>query len=80
MAVFQSSDFMQLDALLTEEERQLRERVRTFVNERFLPVVVQHYRAGTLPLELAPQLGRLGAFGPTIHGYGCAGMGNVAAR
>ena len=50
MAVFQSSDFMQLDALLTEEERQLRDRVRTFVNERFLPVVVQHYRAGTLPL------------------------------
>ena len=41
------------------------------VDERFVPVVVEHHRAGTLPLELATELGRLGAFGPTIRGYGC---------
>src|SRR4029077_3040083 len=71
--------FLQIDELLTAEERQLRDRVRTFVTERFLPVAGQHYRAGTLPLELAPELGRLGAFGPTIHGYGCPGLENAAA-
>ncbi|HEX8679447.1 MAG TPA: acyl-CoA dehydrogenase family protein, partial [Chthoniobacterales bacterium] len=37
------------------------------------------HRAGTLPLELAPELGQLGAFGATITGYGCPGLGNVAA-
>ncbi|HEY0370199.1 MAG TPA: acyl-CoA dehydrogenase family protein, partial [Chthoniobacterales bacterium] len=63
----------------TPEERNLRDRVRAFVSERFLPVVVQHHRAGTLPLEFAAELGQLGAFGATIRGYGCAGLGNIAA-
>ena len=79
MAAFESPDFLRLDELFTPEERQLRDYVRSFVTERFLPVVVEHHRAGTIPLELAPELGRLGAFGPTIRGYGCSGLGNVAA-
>src|SRR5690349_18670305 len=79
MPTFEAPDFLELDELLTNEERQLRDRVRAFVSERFLPKAVQHYRAGTLPLELALELGRLGAFGPTIRGYGCPGLGNVAA-
>ena len=70
---------MQLDELLSPEERELRNRIRGFVEERFLPVVVEHYRAGTFPLELAEELGRLGAFGPAIRGYGCPALGNVAA-
>src|SRR4051812_32434899 len=72
-------DFLQLDELLTSDERELRARVRAFVDERFVPVVVQHHRAGTVPLELAPELGQLGAFGATIRGYGCPGVSNVAA-
>jgi len=79
MAQFESPDFLQLDELLTKEELALRDRVRQFVTEEFLPVVVHHYRAGTFPLELAPRLGQIGAFGPTIRGYDCAGLGNVAA-
>jgi glutaryl-CoA dehydrogenase len=79
MAQFESPDFLQLDELLTKEELDLRDRVRRFVTEEFLPVVVRHHRAGTVPLELATELGRLGAFGPTIDGYGCPGLGNVAA-
>jgi glutaryl-CoA dehydrogenase len=79
MPNFEGPDFLQLDELLTPAERQLRDNVRAFVTERFLPVAVQHYRAGTVPLELARELGRLGAFGPTIDGYDCPGLGNVAA-
>jgi glutaryl-CoA dehydrogenase len=79
MPEFDSPDFVQLDDLLTPDEREVRERVRRFVSDRFLPTVVRHYRAGTFPLEMAPELGRLRVFGPTIRGYGCAGMGNVAA-
>ena len=79
MFAFDPPDFLQLDELLTSEERQIRDRVRAWVDERFLPVVVQHYRDGTFPMELAPELGQLGVFGPTISGYGCRGLGNVAA-
>ena len=79
MSKFDSPDFLQIDDLLSEEERDLRNRVRDFVSERFLPVVVTHHRASTFPLELVPDLGRLGVFGPTIPGYGCPGIGNIAA-
>jgi glutaryl-CoA dehydrogenase len=79
MAAFQSPDFFELDALLTNDQRELRNRIRDFVTEQFLPVVVEHHRAGTFPLELALELGRLGAFGPAIEGYGCPSLGNVSA-
>ena len=76
---FEAADFFQVEELLTTDERRIRDAVRRWVQERFLPVVVQHYRAGTFPLELVPELAQLGAFGATIEGYGCAGLGSVAA-
>ena len=53
--------------------------MRQWVQERFLPVVAQHYRDGTFPMELVPELAQLGVFGPSIKGYGCAGLGSIAA-
>ncbi|MGI8432901.1 MAG: acyl-CoA dehydrogenase family protein [Chthoniobacterales bacterium] len=79
MSTFAAADFYQLDELLTDDERALRDRVRSWVQERFLPVVTGHYRAGTFPMELVPELAQLGAFGPAIAGHGCAGLGSVAA-
>src|SRR4051795_2259563 len=79
MSVFQAPDFLELDELITPEQKEVRDHIRAFVTDRFLPVVAQHYREGTFPVELAGELGGLGAFGPTIRGYGCRGMGNVAA-
>ena len=79
MSAFEAPDFLQLDELLTPDERGLRDRVRAWVDERFMPVVVQHHRDGTFPMELAPELGELGILGPTISGYGCSAVGNVAA-
>ena len=79
MATFEAPDFYNLEELLTAEERQLRDRVRQWVQERFLPVVAQHYRDGTFPMELVPELAQLGAFGPSIKGYGCGGLGSVAS-
>ena len=63
---FEAADFYQLDDLLTADERQIRDRVRAWVGERFLPVVVQHYRDGTFPMELVPELAELRVFGPAI--------------
>jgi glutaryl-CoA dehydrogenase len=48
------------------------------VDERVLPVIDQHYRDATFPVELVPQLGELGFFGANLKGYGCAEMSNVA--
>jgi glutaryl-CoA dehydrogenase len=79
MKGFEAADFYELDELLTPAERALRDRVRSWVDRRFLPLVVEHYRAGTFPLELVPEMAELGAFGPTIKDHGCAGLGNVAA-
>ena len=79
MPTFEPTDFYDLDAILTSDERRIRESVRHWVDERFLPIVAQHYRAGTFPMDLVPELARLGTFGPSIKGHGCAGLGSVAA-
>jgi glutaryl-CoA dehydrogenase len=79
MKTFEAADFYQIDELLTAEERGLRDDVRDWVQTRFLPVVAQHYRDGTFPLELVPELAALGVFGPSIDGYGCAGLRNIAS-
>jgi len=79
MPEFEAADFYNLEELLTAEERQLRDGLRQWVQDRFLPVVAQHYRDGTFPMELVPELAKLNAFGPSIKGYGCAGLGSVAA-
>jgi glutaryl-CoA dehydrogenase len=78
-ASFEAPDFYQLDDLLTPEEKCVRDDVRDWVQERFLPVVAQHYRDGTFPLQLVPEMARLKVFGPSIAGYGCAGLSSVAA-
>jgi glutaryl-CoA dehydrogenase len=79
MPRFEAPDFYNLEELLTADERQARDTVRQWMEERFLPVVTQHYRDGTFPMELVPELAQLGVFGPSIKGYGCAGLGSVAA-
>jgi glutaryl-CoA dehydrogenase len=79
MPTFDAVDFYNLDELLTADERRVRDGVRRWVEERFLPVVAQHYRDGTFPMELVPELAQLGVFGPSIKGYGCGGLGGVAA-
>jgi glutaryl-CoA dehydrogenase len=79
VADFQGVDFLRLDELLSEEEILARDTVRGFVTKEFLPLVQQHVRQdGSFPMELVPRLAELGLFGANLHGYGCAGMGNVA--
>jgi glutaryl-CoA dehydrogenase len=71
-------DPLQLQALLTDEERMVQDTARAFVDSRVLPIIRDHFRAGTFPLELIPELGELGFLGPTLQGYGCAGLGEVS--
>ena len=79
MADFAGTDFLRLDELLADEERLARDSVREFVSREFLPLVREHVRRdGSFPMELVPRMAELGLFGANLHGYGCAGMNNVA--
>ncbi|MGH7668972.1 MAG: acyl-CoA dehydrogenase family protein, partial [Gemmatimonadaceae bacterium] len=74
-----TTDFFDIDSALSEEERAVRDSVRQFVDERVLPIIGQHYIDGHFPLELVPEMGRLGVFGANLpEDYGCAGLNNVA--
>ena len=75
---FQGLDFYDLDAELTEEERLVRDNVRRMVDEEVIPVIADHYRNGTFPMDLIPRFAQMGLLGANLQGYGCAGMGQVA--
>jgi len=77
-ANFRQLDYLDLDDQFSEDERMVRDAVRAWVSERFLPVVMEHFEAGTFPMDLVPELAELGVFGPTTPPeYGGAGLNNV---
>ncbi|WP_104061862.1 acyl-CoA dehydrogenase family protein [Arthrobacter sp. 4R501] len=67
------SDVLALDALLSAEERALRQRIRDFTDQRIKPNIARWYDDAVFPLELAPELGELGVLGMHLEGYGCPG-------
>jgi glutaryl-CoA dehydrogenase len=72
-------DFYNIDSLLTEDERAVRDSVRRFVDERVLPIIGKAYVDGRFPKELVPEMAELGVFGANLpEEYGCAGLNNVA--
>jgi glutaryl-CoA dehydrogenase len=71
-------DYFDLDALLSEDERQAHAAVARWVDERVLPIIGPCFEEGRFPLELVPEMAEMGLFGPTLHEYGCAGLSNVA--
>src|SRR6476646_5230599 len=71
------TDLLNLGSLLSEEERMVRDTVRRFVRERVLPIIGEHFEAGTFPRELVPEIAELGLLGMHLEGYGCAGLSAV---
>jgi len=78
MEKFRGVDYYGIDALLSEDERMVRDAIRDWVEAEYLPIVIEHHRQGTFPVALLPKLGELVVFGATLKGYGCAGLNNVA--
>jgi glutaryl-CoA dehydrogenase len=72
-----ANDLYNIDSLLSEEERMVRDTVRKFVNERVLPIIGEHFEAGTFPRELTPEIAELGLLGMHLEGYGCPGLSAV---
>jgi glutaryl-CoA dehydrogenase len=77
MASLDALDLFATDALLSDEETQVRDTVGRFVDERVLPVIQRHFEMHTFPRELIAGLADIGALGATIDGFGCAGMNAV---
>ncbi|MEV8135429.1 acyl-CoA dehydrogenase family protein [Microbacterium aurantiacum] len=73
----ETSDILGIDALLTDEEKATRDKVRVFVDARIRPNIAEWYDKAHFPLEIATELGELGVLGMYLHGYGCAGRSAV---
>lgn len=73
-----AEDFLAIDRTLSDEERDIRDTVRAFVQDKVVPNVGDWFEAGTIPLELARELGSLGVLGMHLTGYGCAGASGTA--
>jgi glutaryl-CoA dehydrogenase len=74
---FHGTDIYQIDSLLSEDERMVRDTVAGWVDEKWMPIVTKHFREGTFPTHLSRELGELGLLGSTLHGYGCPGLSSV---
>jgi glutaryl-CoA dehydrogenase len=72
------SDLLDIDALLSDEERLIRDTVRGFVASRVLPGIDEWFERGVFPREMALELGGLGLLGMHLRGHGCAGASAVA--
>ncbi|NNF28702.1 MAG: acyl-CoA dehydrogenase [Gemmatimonadetes bacterium] len=76
---YQGVDFYDVDSLLSEEERMIRDTIREWVDGRVLPLIGDAYIQRRFPRELIPEIGELGMLGANLpEEYGCAGLNNVA--
>src|SRR5688572_7026751 len=78
MRTFPFPDFMDLEAALTLEQRQIAATVRDWVTKEAQPKIRLAYREEQYPTALIPMMGRLGLFGSTLTGYGLPGMDSVS--
>ncbi|MDP6761714.1 MAG: acyl-CoA dehydrogenase family protein [Planctomycetota bacterium] len=79
MGPFRPLDFLELEEELSEDQRMVRDAIRAWVSERFLPGIADHFEAGEFPLDQVGELAELGVFGPSLpERYGCAGLDDVS--
>ncbi len=79
MNKFFGVDYFDIESLLTEEERMIRDTVRDFVDNEVMPIIEEYNRKAEFPLHLVSKMAELGLFGPTLPAkYGCAELNNVA--
>ncbi|MGH2662553.1 MAG: acyl-CoA dehydrogenase family protein [Actinomycetota bacterium] len=71
-------DPVDVDALLSDEERGVRDAVRRWVQDRIMPHIDEWFEKGEFPRELVPEAGEMGWLGMHLTGYGCAGASAVA--
>ncbi len=76
---FKGLDYYDLDELLSEEDRMVRDMTRDWVSDAVMPIIDEAYENAVFPRHLVPQIGELGLLGANLpEEYGCAGMGPTA--
>ncbi len=76
---FQSPDYFNVDELLTEEHKLIRETVRTYVKKEISPIIEDYAQKAEFPEQIVRQLGELGCFGPTVpEQYGGGGLDYIS--
>src|SRR5689334_4891532 len=77
--VFTSPDYFQVDELLTEEQKLIRESVRNYVKKEISPIIEDYAQKAEFPQQIVRQLGELGCFGPTVPvEYGGGGLDYIS--
>ena len=71
-------DYFQLETQLTQEQKLIRDSVRSFVEKELEPIVQESYRDETFPEHLIPAMGELGILGSNLQGYGLPGMDSIS--
>ena len=71
-------DLFDIQSLLTDEERMVKETVSRFVDDKVLPVIQDAFEHHYFPKELISQVAELGLLGSSIDGYDCAGMNSIS--
>jgi len=77
MFPFHGVDYLEIDSLLSDDEKLVRQSVREFVDQEVLPHIEEWNREAKFPMHLVPLMAELGFYGANMQGYGCAGMSNV---
>ncbi|KAF9071633.1 acyl-CoA dehydrogenase NM domain-like protein [Rhodocollybia butyracea] len=77
-AKFDWQDPLNLESLLTDEEKAIRDTANAYCQEKLQPRVLHGWRTEEFDPAVIPEMGAVGLLGPTIQGYGCAGISNVA--
>jgi glutaryl-CoA dehydrogenase len=76
---YKGVDYYQLDDLLSDEEKSIRDTVRDFVSNEIMPIIEKYNQDMSFPTQLVPKMAELGIFGPTLPTeYGGMGVNNVA--
>jgi len=79
MKKFEALDLYQLDSLLSEDEKMIREAVREWVDGKVIPIIEEAYQNAKFPVQLVSEMGSLGMLGANLPvEYGCAGINSVA--
>ncbi|HMW27031.1 MAG TPA: acyl-CoA dehydrogenase family protein, partial [Ferruginibacter sp.] len=76
---FQSPDYFNLDELLTDEHKLIRETVRNYVKKEISPIIEDYAQRAEFPEQIVKQMGELGVFGPTVpEQYGGGGLDYIS--
>jgi glutaryl-CoA dehydrogenase len=73
------TDYYLVEEMLSDKDREIRNKVRHFANHEIIPVINQYWEKAEFPFEMIPKIAELNIAGTIIEGYGCPGMSHLAA-